>query len=373
MAHPFFDSADRKRIHREIDYILDESLSMGKNTRTFEAEFSSRVGVKHAVAMNSCTSTLEAALLANNVKDKEVIVPSQTFIATGMSVHLAGGKPVFAEISPSTLCLDLDDVKKRVTAKTAGIILVHMTGIITPDILDFRIFCDQNDLFLIEDAAHAPGANLNGREAGSFGHIGCFSFYPTKVITAGEGGMLMTNDDEIASYARSFQNRGLDISAKDERYIMPGRNVRMTEMSALIGRVQFDRLSEFIGRRRELAQIYINELSEFNGIKLIIPKDLKSSAFWKVPALLNSNLSRPRVTKFLSENGITIDWAYQPALHMQPVMQNLYNSFEGQLPITEDCLRRNINLPCHPRLTNEDVVFTCNKLKEIILKERKNL
>ena len=147
----------------------------------------------------------------------------------------------------------------------------------------------------------------------------------------------------------------------------------MTEINALIGRVQFDRLPEFISRRRELAEIYINELAEFNGIKLIVPKNLKSSSFWKVPALLNSNLSRPRVTKFLSENGITIDWAYQPALHMQPVMQNLYNSYKGQLPITEDCLSRNINLPCHPRLTNEDVVFTCNKLKEIILNERKNL
>ena len=212
MADLYFSTEDREWIHREIDAILDGALSMGPNVHAFEQEFATRVGVRHAIAMNSCTSALEAALLSKDASGKEVIVPAETFIATGMAVHLAGGIPVLAEISESTLCLDLDDIKRRLTKRTAGVILVHMAGLITPNILEFRQFCDENGLFLIEDAAHSPGASHDGRSAGSFGHAGCFSFYPTKVITAGEGGMLTTDDDEIAAFARSFQHRGVDLS-----------------------------------------------------------------------------------------------------------------------------------------------------------------
>jgi len=366
MADPHFNTQDRERIHREIDNILDNALSMGPNVKAFENEFSSRLKVKHAIAMNSCTSTLEAALLAYNVVDSEVIIPSETFIATGMAVHLTGGLPVFAEISDKTLCLDIKDVTRRITSKTKGIILVHMAGLITPDIMEFRELCDKRGLFLIEDAAHAPGAQLNRKEAGTFGHIGCFSFFPTKVITSGEGGMLVTDDDEIAAFARSFQNRGLDLSSGRETYLIPGRNVRMTEMAALLGRVQLERLDEFLDRRREIAAIYIQELSGVNTLQLIVPEELKSSTFWKIPILLDQSISRPLVIEFLTQNNIAIDLAYDPSLHLQPVFRNLYGSSEGQLPFTEDYLSRNICLPCHPRLSNSNVLFVCKKLKEIL-------
>ena len=135
----FFDLKKGPKIRNNLlDNILDNSLSMGPNVLAFQKEFATKINVKHAIAMNACTSTLEAALLAHDIKGKEVIIPSQTFIGTGMSVHLNGAIPVFAEISHKTFCLDLDDVKKKVTKNTAGIILVHMTGIITPNILDFK-------------------------------------------------------------------------------------------------------------------------------------------------------------------------------------------------------------------------------------------
>ena len=149
MADPFFSADDRKKIHAEVDRILDTSLSMGPNVRAFEEEFADRVGVRHAIAMNACTSALEASLLAHNISGREVIIPAETFIATGMAVHLAGGIPVFAEISDKTLCLDLEDIKKRVSEKTAGIILVHMSGLMVENISEFRKFCDQNKIFLI--------------------------------------------------------------------------------------------------------------------------------------------------------------------------------------------------------------------------------
>jgi perosamine synthetase len=369
MADPYFDSADRERIHQEIDKILDQSLSMGPNVQSFEREFASQMNVKHAIAMNSCTSTLEAALLAHDISGKEVIIPSQTFVATGMAVHLNGGKPIFSEISPQTMCLDIDDVKSKITPNTAGIVIVHMTGIITPNIMEFKQLCDENDLFLIEDAAHSPGAIVEGKFAGTIGDAGCFSFFPSKVITSGEGGMLVTNDDDIADFARSFQNRGRDMKANTEIYNMPGRNVRMTEMSALLGRIQLEKLDEFLKKRRALASIYQVELCGVDGIEALIPKDIKSSSFWKVPVILDSDIDRAALTENMRSKGVSVDWAYNPPLHLQPVFVNLYQTFEGQLPITEDCLMRHICLPCHPRMDGGDAIYVTEVLKQC-LKDR---
>ncbi len=366
MADPHFSIEDRKWIHREIDAILDGALSMGRNVQAFESEFAARLGVRHAIAMNSCTSVLEAALLAKGIRGREVIVPAETFIATGMAVHLGGGKPVFAEISRSTLCLDLDDVKRRVTSKTAGVILVHMAGFITPDIVAFRQFCDDRGLFLIEDAAHSPGARLGDREAGSFGHAGCFSFFPTKVITSGEGGMLTTDDDLVADFARSFQHRGRDMQSSKEQYIIPARNVRMTEMTALLGRVQLSHLDEFLNRRRQLANIYAHELSGQEDFVLILPEKLENSSFWKVPLLLSFGLDRVLITQHMSNAGVAVDWAYHPALHLQPVFRALYGTAEGMLPVTEDILSRHLCLPCHPRMTDQDAIYVATTLKQVI-------
>lgn len=369
MADPHFDTIDRERIHREVDNILDSALSMGPNVIAFQEEFAKQMNVRHAIAMNSCSSALESALLVHQIKGKEVIIPSQTFVATGMAVHLSGGQPVFAEISPNTLCLDLDDVKSKVTKNTAGIILVHMTGIITPDIKAFKNFCKESNLFLIEDAAHAPGAILSGEYAGTIGDVGCFSFFPSKVMTSGEGGMLVTNNDEIARFARSYQNRGRDMSSIVEIYNMPGRNVRMTEMSALLGRIQLEKLDDFLKKRRALAKIYQKELFGVDGINVLIPEDLKSSSFWKVPIILNSDIDRSVLTEHMQLNGISVDWAYNPPLHLQPVFVDLYQTFEGQLPITESSLASHICLPCHPRMEEKDALYVAQVLKDY-LKDR---
>ena len=366
MADPHFNEDDRKWIHREIDAILDGALSMGPNVQAFELEFAARVGVRHAIAMNSCTSALEAALLSKGVAGREVIVPAETFIATGMAVHLTGGTPVFAEVAASTLCLDLEDVKRKVTLKTGGVILVHMTGLVTPDVLEFRQFCDANQLFLIEDAAHSLGARHAGREAGSFGHAGCFSFFPTKVITAGEGGMLTTDDDSVAAFARSFQHRGRDMESRVEQYVHPGRNVRMTETAALLGRVQLSHLDEFLFRRRQVAAIYGQELAGLPGVKLVLPATLESSSFWKVPLLLDRSLDRVAITGRMAAAGISVDWAYQPALHLQPVFRELYGTSEGLLPQTEDLLARHLCLPCHPRISDEDAVRVARELRAAV-------
>lgn len=366
MADPHFNEEDRKWIHREIDAILDGALSMGPNVLAFEREFAARIGVSHAIAMNSCTSALEAALLYEDVLDREVIVPAETHIATGMAVHLVGGVPIFAEVSASTLCLDLEDVRRRVTPRTAGVILVHFAGFVPPEVMELKRFCEEKGLFLIEDAAHAPGARRQGREAGSIGNAGCFSFYPTKVLTAGEGGMLTTNDADIAAFARSFQHRGRDMDAPVERYLRPGRNVRMTEMAALLGRVQLRHLDEFLERRRRVAAVYGEELSGIPELSLIVPEQPESSAFWKVPLLLAPSVNRILLTEGLTKAGVSVDWMYQPALHLQPVFRNIYGTVEGMLPLTEEILGRNLCLPCHQGMTDDDARYVARTLKDIL-------
>jgi len=366
MADPYFSSLDREWIHQEIDSILDGVLSMGPNVKSFEFEFAKMAGVRHAVAMNSCTSALEVSLASLGAKGGEVIIPAETFIATGMAVYLAGAIPKFAEISESTFCLDLDDVRKKVNRNTKGIILVHMAGLITPDIEKFRSFCNENSLFLIEDAAHAPGATRFNKKAGSFGHVGCFSFYPTKVITSGEGGMLITDDDDIALYARSQQHRGRDIVQAVEQYSLPGRNIRMTEMAALLGRVQLSHLSEYLTRRKLISEIYQQELQSEHRINIIFPDEVDASSYWKIPVLLNGEVDRELVTRKMNDAGISIDWAYQPALHLQPVFKTLMGSYLGQLPRTEALLKRHICLPCHPRMEMEDAKYVSRSLRTIL-------
>jgi dTDP-4-amino-4,6-dideoxygalactose transaminase len=366
MADPHFTAEDRERIHREIDAILDGALSMGPNVRAFEAEFALLSSVRHAVALNSCTSALEIALAYGKVAGGEVIVPAQTFIATGMAVHLAGATPVFAEIAETTFCLDLADVRRRITPKTRAIILVHMAGLITPDVDEFRALCDEYGLLLIEDAAHAPGAVRGGRPAGSIGHVGCFSFFPTKVMTSGDGGMLTTNDDELAAFARSMQHRGREMKAPTERYALPGRNVRMTEMTALVGRVQLSHLAEFLERRRRITELYASGLSDDSRVRLITADERTASSCWKIPAILAPQFDRAEVTRQMSARGVTVDWAYQPALHLQPVFRELYGTHEGQLPTTEGMLSRHVCLPCHPRLSDAEAAHVVGSLRETL-------
>jgi perosamine synthetase len=369
MADPFFTKEDRAYIHREIEKILDESLSMGPNVRAFEEAFAKMTGVRHAIAMNSCTSTLEAALIGLGIKQgDEVIVPCETFIATGMAVHLVGGRPVFAEISEKSFCLDIDDVKRRVNPHTRGIIMVYMGGLIPENILEFREFCDENSLFLIEDAAHAPGAIRNGKVAGSFGHAGCFSFFPTKVITAGEGGMLTTNDDQLEEFARSFQHRGRCMTAPTEQYCIPGRNVRMTELAALIGRIQHGHLQEFLTERRRVLSVYREGFRDDNRVRLIIPDVDEASSCWKIPLILADCYNRVMVTQEMHAAGISVDWAYHPALHLQPVFKKLYGIQDGYLPKSEQLLSQHICLPCHPRISNEDAAYVVDVLKSILSK-----
>ncbi|MGB9756278.1 MAG: DegT/DnrJ/EryC1/StrS family aminotransferase, partial [Candidatus Bathyarchaeales archaeon] len=197
---PYFLKEDIEKIKTDVEKILQSGmLTLHTYTKEFENQFAKLCHVKHAIAVNSGTSALEIALRTMKVKaEDEVLVPTNTFSATATAVIFAGAKPKLTDINPENLCIDAENIQKNITSKTKGVITVHIGGLICPEIEEIKEICREENLFLVEDAAHAQGSTINQKPAGSLGDTGCFSFYPTKVMTTGEGGMITTNSDEVA-------------------------------------------------------------------------------------------------------------------------------------------------------------------------------
>jgi perosamine synthetase len=245
-ARLVFSPEDRAEILGLIDESLQTgSLTLGARTRELEASFAARHQSRHAVAVSSGTSALEITLRVLGVAGREVVVPANTFFATSAAVLHAGATPRFADIAESSLALTAETVEAALTPQTVGVIIVHVGGIISPDVIAIRELCDRRGLFLVEDAAHAHGCSLGGRSAGTFGVAGTFSFYPTKVITAGEGGMIVTADDRLREEAVVYRDQGKAGFLGGE-HIRLGYAWRMSEVHAAIASVHLRRLEEFI-------------------------------------------------------------------------------------------------------------------------------
>jgi dTDP-4-amino-4,6-dideoxygalactose transaminase len=218
-------------------------------------------------------------------------------------------------------------------------------------------FCRARHLLLIEDCAHAVGAEWNGKMAGTFGDTGCFSFYPTKILTSGEGGMLITNRDDIGTFARAMQHRGRDFAQTAELYRYPGRNIRMPEVSALLGRVQLGRLPENLARRREIANAYTQAFSAAKSIQTPHVVSGSRSAYWKYPIFLSKDIDRDAVLASLHQDKVMADKSYDPPVHLQPFFLSKYPQEESSLAPTNEIISHHICLPCHDRLSDEDVTY----------------
>jgi perosamine synthetase len=362
-AFPYFPPDEQEWLTNELREIMNGQLAMGPRVARFEKEFAAYCDVPYAVAFPSCTSSMEAALKALGVgPGDEVLVPVETFIATGMVVSLVGARPVFTEISPSTFSMDFDDAWSKVTDRTRGAIVVHFGGFISPDLPAFVQKMHDSGRFVIEDAAHAPGAELNGKRAGAFADAGCFSFYPTKIMTTGEGGMLVTNREDIAKTARSLQNRGRDMNNPLESYVLPGRNNRFTEIAAAMGLSQLRCLPEFLNARRRVAAIYDELLLASELFVPLIPGEKSAPAYWRYVATPSLKIDRQLLRERLAADGITIDWAYDPPLHLQPVFREMFDTKPGLLPKSEEILSRHICLPVHARMRDVDAQFVSERL-----------
>jgi dTDP-4-amino-4,6-dideoxygalactose transaminase len=360
-AKPFFTEEDMEGIVQDIKQCLrDGTLTLGPKVREFEELFAKYIGVKHAIAVNSGTSSLEIPLKFFNVKDREVIVPTNSFVASANTVVFAGGRPIITDIKRETLDLDPADALKKITPKTKGIMVVHLAGFIPPEMDEIKRICEEKGLFLIEDAAQAQGATFNGQKAGSLGDVGSFSFFPTKVMTTGEGGMITTNSDELAEFARSMRHHGR-VGVLHSRL---GYNWRMSDLNAIVGIYQLKRLEEFVKERNCLAARYTAGLKMIKGIRpIFVPPNIRH-CYYKYPVLLEGTMDARTLEKILQEKyDISTATLYQPPIHLQPLYREMFGYKEGDLPVSEVVLSKHeLCLPMFVGLTNEQVDYVLEAL-----------
>jgi perosamine synthetase len=363
-ARLVFSDADRAAILTLIDESLRSgSLTLGPHTQALEAAFAARHQADYAVAVSSGTSALEIVLRALAIAGSEVVVPANTFYATAAAVVHAGGVPRFADVDATTLALSAQTVENAITPQTAGVIIVHIGGVISPEVLAIRALCRSRGLFLLEDAAHAHGCSFDGQPAGSFGVAGTFSFYPTKVITAGEGGMIVTADQSLHDEARVYRDQGKAGFLGGE-HIRLGSAWRMSEIHAAVALIHLRRLDEFIAARRAVAQQYDEALADVDGITPLRPPQGCVSNYYKYVALLDPRLDRAAVKQATRERGVNLSGeVYARALHTEPVFADLPGD---SLPVAEDVCARQICLPIHSDMTAVEVEQVINALREAV-------
>jgi len=364
-ARVYFPEEDRRAILEQIDEALvTGQLTLGKHGKSFERCFAEKIGVRHAVAVNSGTSSLEIPLRVFDVRDKTVLVPTNTFFATVAAVVHAGGKPRFVDADPATFSISLEQIRKRVTQDTAGVIVVHIAGIVSPEVTAIRDYCRERGLFLLEDAAHAQGSLLDGRAAGTFGDAASFSFYPTKVMTSAEGGMIATNSDRVYEEALVYRDQGKS-DFLTNAHTRLGYNWRMSEPHAIIGHSQLSRLEEFVGARNRIARIYDEGLREIPGITALpLPQGCRSN-YYKYIALLDPFVKRSDLKKLLREEyevGLSGE-VYETPCHMQSIFEG---SGLDSFPNADDICRRHVCLPVYVTMTYHDARYVLASLREAL-------
>ncbi len=359
---------DRRDILALIDECLATGqLTLGKHGIAFEEAFATTAGTSHAIATSSGTSALEIIFRAIGVEGGEVIVPTNTFFATPAAVQHAGGIVRFAECDPATYAIDVDHARTMISARTRAIVVVHIGGLITPRIGELQAMCDEAGIALIEDAAHAHGSTFDGKPAGSFGLAAAFSFYPTKVITSGEGGMIATNDDRIDAEARIYRDQG-KAGFTSNFHTRLGNNWRMSEPHAIIGRFQLKRLPEFIATRQRIAAIYDKTLGAIDVTPLRMPAGA-SSNYYKYIAMPPAGVDRVALKTKLREGydvGLSGE-VYEAPCHLQPVFGPLA---VGTLPVAEELCARHICLPVSAVMTDDDASYVVDSLGKTLAAER---
>ena len=326
-------------------------IAQGRKVEEFEGAFAGFVGTKHAIAVNSGTAALHVALLAQGIGGgDEVITSPFTFIATANAILFAGARPVFADIEEQTFNIAPDKIEGKITSRTKAIMPVHLYG--QPcDMKRVMRIAKEYGLIVIEDACQAHGAEYEGKNVGSFG-TGCFSFYATKNMITGEGGMITTDNSDIDEKARMIRSHG-----QRQRYFheILGYNYRMTEIAAAIGLCQLGKLERFNNKRIENARFLTQGLS---GTRGLVPPSVKSNTrhvFHQYTVRITQDFGIPRdeVRQKLMDKGVGTEIYYPLPIHKQPLYQN--SGYDDHLPNSEKAAREVLSLPVHPSLTKEDL------------------
>jgi perosamine synthetase len=369
-ARIVFPAADREEIAAAVTEILRTgALTLGPYTRQFELAFAashSRAAdqVPHGIAVSSGTAALEIILRSIGVAGRDVIVPANTFFATAEAALRAGARPVFADIDPATFALSPQTVAAALTPATAAVLHVHIGGLISPDVVQLRQLCAESGIALVEDAAHAHGSTFDGAPAGAFGVAAGFSFFPTKVVTCGEGGMIVTASAEIDSDARIYRDQGKGSTAANH-HVLHGYAWRMSEQAAVTGLVHLRRLGAFISRRREVAARYDALLAGLDGLEPLAEPPGCRGNYYKYIAVLPEGADRARFRKELAEEHAVrlAGEVYDLPLHRQPVFADVAAAQGGRhgpsLPVAEDLCARHVCLPVHSDMTDDEVDQVC--------------
>jgi|ERR1039457_4782577 perosamine synthetase len=342
--------------------------SNGKYIERFETEFAAFCGARYGIACTNGTAALHLALLAMGLgPGDEVIVPTLTFVATANAVTYCGARPVFVDSELCTWNVDPKLIEASITPRTKGIVVVHLYGH-PADMDPILALARRHGLFLIEDAAEAHGAEYKGKIVGTFGDAGVFSFYGNKIITTGEGGIVVTQQDSLASKVRQLKGQGIDPS---RRYWFPivGYNYRMTNIAAAIGVAQLEKAIWHMERRREVAAWYKEELFGSSDQVLQPEQPWARHAYWMVTLVLadDIHMSRDDVTSRLQQRGIETRPVFYP-MHLLPPYRG---SQCGMLfPVAEKLSSRGFNVPTWAGLKREDVHFVCDQLKECLTESR---
>jgi len=367
MPRPFIPVATPVLAGNERKYVLDciDSTwiaSKGKYLDRFQEEFARFCGVKRAVTCTNGTTALHLGLLALGVKPgDEVISPTLTFVATANAVTYCGGRPVFVDSEPATWNMDPALIESKITPRTKGIIVVHFYGH-PVDMDPVLAIAKRHGLFVLEDAAEAHGAVYKGRTVGSIGQVGTFSFFPNKVFTTGEGGMVVTNDDALADTVYQLKEHGMD---PNRRYWFPvvGYNYRMTNLTAAIGLAQIEKADWHIQRRREVAAWYRERLQNVPGMVLQAEENWAKHVYQFFTVVLGDqiSLSREEVIARLRQRDIE----GRPVVFPMHVLPMYRESAKGQkFPVADRIASRGINLPTSAGLSREDVRYVCDSLLE---------
>ncbi len=351
-----------EEINAVTDVLRSGNIAEGQRVKDFEAAFAEFTGTSHAVAVNSGTAALHVALLSHNIgPGDEVITTPFTFVATSNSVLFTGAKPVFADIDEKTFNIDPESIIEKITSRTKAIIPVHLYGQ-AADMKKIMEIAEDRDLMVIEDACQAHGATFEGKKVGSFG-TGTFSFYPTKNMTTSEGGMITTEDKNIAERARMIRSHG-----SKQRYFheMLGYNLRMTDISAAIGIVQLQKLDDFNKTRISNARYLSMKLNGMTGLRLPDIDKRCGHVFHQYTVRVNSRaVSRDEVVSFLGSKGIGTGIYYPLPIHKQPFYKEL--GFNDSLPVSEKASSEVVSLPIHPAVNESDLNKIYEALRELRL------
>jgi len=375
-------SIGKEEIKEVVDTLKLGWITTGPKVKKFEEKFAEYIGSQYATAINSCTAALHLALEAIGLKEgDEVIIPTMTFTATGEVITYFKAKPVLVDCEKDTLLMNVNEIRKKINRKTKAIIPVHYAG--QPCDMDEIIsIANNHKLKVIEDAAHSLPTKYKGKMIGTIGDITCFSFYATKTITTGEGGMACTENHEFANRMKIMSLHGISKDAW-KRYtaegswyyevVEAGYKYNMTDIAAALGIAQLKKCNEFYQKRKQIAHKYTHAFKEFPLIKIPVVKEYGTHAWHLYVIQLNLEMlkiNRAQFIEKMKENGIGCSVHFIP-LHLHSYYKNTFGFKPKDFPVASYVYERFVSLPIYPKMTDEDVDYVIDNVIKIIKENKK--